>query len=305
MRVLIIGRGYVGSQLAADLARSSHEVSALSRTAPDRPELIAASVRPIKGDITEPDCLANLPRQWDWVVNCVSSSRGTMDEYRKAYLEGTRNLLDWLGPTALKKFVYTSSTGVYGQDDGSVVTEDSPAMPASETGKVLVETENILLTAARERRFPAVILRVSGIYGPGRGYWLNQFLTGEARLDGTGDRILNMVHRDDVVGAIIAALEKGRPGEIYNVTDDEPVSQLKLFEWLSKRLQKTLPPTSETGQATGRKRAATSKGVSSARLKAELGYQLKYPTFREGFDQTLLHLQQSLAASQRGRKCGQ
>jgi nucleoside-diphosphate-sugar epimerase len=206
-----------------------------------------------------------------------------MEEYRAVYLEGTRNLLNWLSKSPPQKFVYTSSTGVYGQTDGSVVTEGSVTIPESETAKVLVETEQMLLAAAREGNFPAIILRVSGIYGPGRGYWLKQFQNGEARLEGHGERILNMVHRDDVTGAVIAALERGKVGEVYNVTDDEPVTQKELFKWLSQKLGEPLPAVGDTEPGGIRKRAATSKRASNARLKTEVGYKLKYPTFREGF----------------------
>ena len=99
--------------------------------------------------------------------------------------------------------------------------------PPTDTAKVLLEAENFLLAAGRERSFPAIVLRSSGIYGPERGYLLKQFLRGEARIEGSGERILNMIHRDDLIRAIIAALECGRAAEIYNVTDDSPVSQLK------------------------------------------------------------------------------
>jgi nucleoside-diphosphate-sugar epimerase len=237
----------------------------------------------VNADITNPASLEKISPQWDWVVNCVSSSRGTLEEYRAVYLEGTRNLLEWLSKSSPRKFVYTSSTGVYGQTDGSVVTEASPTVTESETAKVLIETENTLLAAVRERNFPAIILRVSGIYGSGRGYWLKQFQNGEARLEGRGERILNMVHRDDVAGAIIATLERGQPGQVYNVTDDEPVSQIDLFRWLSKKLGKSMPSPGETDFAGTRKRGVTSKRVSNARLKTELAYRPKYPTFREGF----------------------
>ncbi len=124
----------------------------------------------------------------------------------------------------------------------------------SETGKILVETERVLLEAARERKFPAVILRLAGIYGPDRGYWFKQYLKNEARIEGNGARILNMIHRDDVAGAIIAALKSGRPGEIYNAVDDEPVSQLSFFQWLSGPLGKELPPSAPEDAEAVRKR---------------------------------------------------
>src|SRR2546430_10041388 len=231
MRTLIVGCGYVGMALGKELARQGHEVSGLRRTAHADTDLTAAEIRPLTGDITKPETLAKLPADYEWVINCVSSSGG---DYRAVYLDGTRNLLKWLSPTPPKKFVYTGSTSVYGQTDGSLVTETSATEPKAETARILVETEKVLLQAA-SANFPAVILRVAGIYGPGRGYWFKQFLRGEAMIEGKGERYLNMVHRDDVVGAVIAGLEGGKLGEIYNAVDDEPVTQLDLFKWLAEQ----------------------------------------------------------------------
>lgn len=284
MRVLIIGPGYVGSEAAKFLAAQGHDVFALSRTH-HRSE--SNGVQSLIADITNPESLKQVPFAWDWVVNCVSSSKGGVEDYRAVYLDGTRNLLQWLATKPPKRYVYTSSTGVYGHTDGSVVTESSPTEPDSETGQVLVETEKLLMAAAREQKFPAVILRVSGIYGPDRGYWVNQFLSGEATLDGDGSRILNMVHRDDVAGAIVAALKSGQPGDVYNVSDDEPVSQRDLFRWLSETLHRPMPQPGGDETSAGGKRRPGSKRVSNARLKSELKYQLKFPTFREGFQSLL------------------
>ena len=114
-------------------------------------ELKAAGIRPLIADITQPESLAKLPRDFDWVVNCVASGGGSADDYRKIYLEGNRNLISWLADSPPKKFIYTSSTSVYGQNDGSVVTEKSPAEPEEETAKVLVEAEKLLLAAGGSR----------------------------------------------------------------------------------------------------------------------------------------------------------
>jgi nucleoside-diphosphate-sugar epimerase len=295
MRVLIVGCGYVGMRLALELASQGHQVSGLRRSAPGQPGTETAllpigsgegesrGLAPglLAADITRPAELAKISPEYDWVVNCVSSSRGGAEDYRKTYLEGTRNLIDWLSPRPPGKFVYTSSTSVYGQTDGSLVTEASPAEPATESARILLNTEKVLLEAASE--FPAVILRVAGIYGPGRGHWFKQYLNNEAIIEGRGKRILNMVHRDDAAGAIIAALEGAGPGKIYNVVDDEPVTQLAYFEWLAARLAKSLPPFAAAEEAPERKRGLTSKKVSNSRLKLELGYQFKYPTFRQGY----------------------
>lgn len=283
MRVLIVGCGYVGIALGAELVRQGHEVFGLRRSADAVNELKEAGIQPLQADISNRAELDAIPLPFDWVVNTVSSSRGGADEYRTVYLEGTRHLVDWLSANPPKKFVYTSSTSVYGQTDGSLVKEDAPTEPASETARILVETEKLLLEAARQKRMPAVILRVAGIYGPGRGHLFLQYLRNEARIAGKGDRLINMVHRDDVVGAIIAALKNGRPGEVYNVVDDEPVAQVHFFRWLSETLGKNMPPFATEEDTARRKRALTQKKVSNRRLKMELGYPFKYPTFRQGY----------------------
>ncbi len=283
MRVLIVGCGYVGLPLGVELVRQGHEVFGLRRSRAGESELVTGGLKPLAADITRPEDLAKLPPSFDWVVNAVSSTKGGADEYREVYLHGTRNLLEWLRAAPLQKFVYTSSTSVYGQNDGSLVKETSPAEPANLTSRLLVEAEKLLLEAARTRQFPAMILRVAGIYGPGRGHLFRQYLRHEAKIEGRGERLINMVHRDDLVGAIVAALMRGQPGEIYNVVDDEPVAQLHFFRWLSETLGKEMPAfAAETAEAE-RKRGRTNKRVSNHKLKKELAYQFKYPTFRQGY----------------------
>lgn len=286
MRVLVVGCGYVGLPLALELARQGHTVFGLRRSTGAQETLRQAGVTPLVADLTQPDSLAKLPRDLDWVVNCVASGGGGVEDYRSLYLEGMRNLIEWLVPgraNGTPRVVYTSSTGVYGQNDGSLVDESSPTQPASETARVLVETEQVLLAAGRERNFPAMVLRAAGIYGPERGYLLKQFLRGEARIEGAGARTLNMIHRDDLIRAIIAALECGRGGAIYNVTDDEPVSQVEFFRWLAAKIGKPMPPTVPEDAAAPRKRGLTNKRVSNRNLKTELGFSFVYPDFRSGY----------------------
>ncbi len=283
MRALIIGCGYVGLQLGTELVTQGHKVWGLRRSDNAAAVLNAAGLEPLAADITRPGTLAAIAPAFDWVVFCASATGGGPQQYREVYVDGLRNVLTWLATAPIRRLVYTSSTSVYGQTDGSVVDEASPTEPAEETGQILLEAENLLLTAVQERHFPGVVLRLAGIYGPGRGYWLRQYLKGDARLEGQGARVLNMVHRDDVAGAVIAALQRGRPGEIYNVVDNEPVSQLVLFQWLSEKLGRPLPPAAEPTGAVNRKRGATSKRVSNQKLQVELQYEFEYPTFREGF----------------------
>lgn len=293
MRVLIIGCGYVGLCLGAELVRQGHEVFGSRRNAAAHPELKAAGITPLTIDLTRPADLARLAGRVDWVVNCAASGGGTVEDYQRVYLQGTKNLIDRLVRDPTVKLVYTSSTSVYGQNDGSVVTEQSLVQPESEAARVLVETEAVILDAAKSKGLPAVILRVAGIYGPDRTYWLKRFLQDEARLEGQGGRILNMIHRDDVVGSVVVALEKGCAGQIYNAVDDQPVSQLELFQWLAEALDRQMPPSAVVFEEGGRKRVATSKWVSNTKLRRELGYRFKYCTFRQGYAAEILRLRRA------------
>src|SRR4249920_2894075 len=104
MRVLIVGCGYVGLPLGAELVKQGHEVFGLRRSPGGEAEMTGAGLKPLAADITRPEELAKLPGPFDWVVNTVSSNKGGEEEYRQVYLQGTRNLVEWLGATPLKKF---------------------------------------------------------------------------------------------------------------------------------------------------------------------------------------------------------
>ncbi len=287
MRVLIVGCGYVGLPLGGELVRQGCEVFGLRRKPESSAEFAAAGIKPLFGDIAQPASLNQLPAVYDWVVNCVSASGGGVDAYRSTYLEGTRHLLQWFAAYPPKRFVYTSSTSVYAQNDGALVDETSPAEPIAPTAQILAETERALLDAFRQTEFPATVMRVAGIYGRGRGYWLKQYLGAEAVMTGDGRRFINMIHRDDVVGCVIAVLQKGKAGQIYNAVDDEPVSQRTLFEWLAERTGHGLPPSVPDEPDARSRRGVTNKRVSNQKLKTELQYQFKYPSFREGFDELI------------------
>jgi len=264
----------VGKTLGEALIRLGHKVHGIRRNKDSRTELENAGIQPLFADITQREQLNGLLQSFDWIINTTSSSRGGAEIHREVFVNGTRNLIDWMTTRPPQKFIFTSSTGVYGQVDGSLVNEDSPAEPTGGTGRNLLEAEKMVCEAN------GIVLRVSGIYGPQRGFLYRQFLEGEAVLNEKDERWLNMLHRDDVVGAILKVLELAPTGEIFNATDNEPVTEFKFFEWLSEKLGRPMPPIGE--KPSGGKRARTNKRVENKRLKA-LGWQLHYPTFREGY----------------------
>ena len=107
MKVLIVGCGYVGAALGAELVRSGHEVFGLRRTRATDSELLRAGIHPLAADICRPETLLPLDSAYDWVVHCVSASGGQARQYQEVYVEGTRNLVCWLSASCPKRFVYT------------------------------------------------------------------------------------------------------------------------------------------------------------------------------------------------------
>ena len=268
MRILIIGCGYIGLPLGKTLAGLEHEVHGIRRS-----KFSAQDITTHALDITQHGALDGLPNNFDWVINTVSSSRGDLEAHRAVFVNGTRHLLDWLGESSTH-LLFTSSTSVYGQLDGSWVDEHSATKPNGGTGVHLLETEEMLLTSPQ----PATVLRVAGIYGPGRGFLFRSFVNGESVPSGGDKRWLNMIHRDDVISAILTTM-KLEPG-IYNVADDEPITQRAFLEWLVNRLGKPMPPEGEKAPS---KRTVTNKRVRNTKLKA-VGWMLRFPTFREGYE---------------------
>jgi nucleoside-diphosphate-sugar epimerase len=203
----------------------------------------------------------------DTIVHCASSGRGGPEEYRQVYLEGIRALYFLLEP---RQLIFTSSTSVYAQNDGSWVDEDSPAEPQRETGRILVEAEKFVLARG------GAVARLAGIYGPRRSVLLQKFLTGEAVIEDGGARFINQVHRDDAASAFFR-LAATRAQGVFNVADSTPASQRETYAWLAEHFGRALPP--EGTADVDRKRGVTNKRVSNAKLLS-LGWTPRYASFR-------------------------
>ena len=282
MRILIVGCGYVGLALGRRLSSSGAEVLGLRRRDDPDGAMAAAGIRAMQGDLTKPQDLEKILGDFDAVVVAAASGRGGVDAYRDVYLGGARNLVAWAHGRRVGRIVQVGSTSVYGQTDGSWVTEDSPTEPDEATGRVLVETERVFSEADRSGVVPTLIVRVAGIYGPGRRHLLGQFVTGQARRE--PGRWLNMIHRDDVASALEAVLLRGQPGRIYNAVDDEPVLQEEFLRFLAESTGRPLPPLTDPAESIPiRKRGNTNKRVSNRRLRDELGWRPEFPTHREGY----------------------
>jgi len=276
-RILIAGCGYVGEATADLFHAAGWDAEGWTASEKSAATLSAKPYPICQIDISNRDQVAERTGIFDAVVHCASSRGGGLEAYRQIYLNGARNLLDRFFGI---KMLFTSSTSVYAQGDGSWVTEESETKPPRETGRVLLETEKVVLDQG------GTVARLSGIYGPGRSALLSKFLAGTAIIDPENDRFVNQVHRDDIASAIFLLLTReAQETQIYNVVDDQPVLQTDCYRWLAQRLNRPLPPI---GKSTGqRKRGDSNKRVSNAKLRGH-GWAPQYHTFAEGMERSVL-----------------
>jgi nucleoside-diphosphate-sugar epimerase len=273
VRVLIAGCGFVGTELGRQLAAAGHEPWGLKRD----PSSLPAGIRPVRADLLDPTLESRLP-EVDAVVYAAAADASTPEGYRAAYVDGVRNLQRALLARSggVRRFLFTSSTAVWGGTDGGWVDEDTPTAPDGFRGSVVLEGEAIV----RESPFPGVVLRLGGIYGPGRRRLIERVRSGEARCaeDPASDPWSNRVHRDDAAGILSHLLTLEAPAPVYIGVDDEPARLCEVYRYVAELLG---APPPGTGSARGEGRPG-SKRCSNRRLRA-LGYRFRFPTYREGY----------------------
>jgi len=270
MSVLIVGCGFVGLPLARDFASSGWETHATTASEASMAKLHQEQFRIYALDITDENGFQKLARRnFDVVIHCASSGRGAASDYEAVFLTGTRNLM---GNLKCGNFIFSSSTSVYAQTDGSWVDETSPANPSRATGQFLRATEDLVLSAG------GTVARLAGLYGPGRCVPLQKLLDDTAIIQGNGDHFMNTLHQSDAATALRFLAETKSSG-LFNAVDNEPVAELEWFRYVCERLDKPIPPYGP--RDLNRKRGWTSKRVSNRKLRS-LGWEALYPTFREG-----------------------
>lgn len=276
-RILIAGCGYVG-QATADLFHDAGwEVEGWTASAESAAKLSDNRYPVVAVDIADPGQIAAQAKSFDAVIHCASTRGGDVDFYRRVYWQGASNLLERFDQATI---VFTSSTSVYAQENGDWVTEESAAAPQHKTGKILRETEELVLSHG------GIVARLAGIYGPGRSALLKKFLNGEAIIDPQNDRFVNQAHRNDIAAALFLLLNRRvDKAEIYNVVDDEPILQSECYRWLAAKLNRPLPQVGKL--ALGRKRGRSNKRVSNAKLR-RLGWAVCYPSFSKAMQRSIL-----------------
>jgi len=275
VRVLIAGCGYVGSALARRLCDAGWQVFGLRRTSVG----LADGILPIVADLSERATLRAVPSRLDAVVYTAAADGFSEAAYNTAYVQGLRNLLQALAEQGQspRRVLFTSSTAVYGQNEGEWVDEMSPAEPQGFQGRCLLEGERLLLTS----RYPSLVVRLGGVYGPGRTRLIESVRSGTARLREGPPRYTNRIHRDDCAGVLAHLLELAGPQPLYLGVDCEPADEALVLRWLAERLG-VPPPQIGTERGTRNSRSRGNKRATNDRLLAS-GYRFFFPTFREGY----------------------
>ena len=296
MTVLILGCGYVGIELGKQLDEAGERVVGVRRSHSGIQEIEAAGFRGIQADITDPDALSTLPDA-DTVVYAASSGGRGADAAREIYVEGQQAAIAEFAEreNPPERYLYTSSTGVYGDHDGGWVDEETPLDPTTDKTEVLVEAERVALETADEHGIDGTVARLAGIYGPDR-YRLARYIEGPVT-----EGFLNMIHRDDIAGTIRYLIaEDCARDEVVLVVDDEPVQKWEFADWLAEECGVDSPPKRTTEERldeeglseAARRRIQTSKRCSNEKLR-ELGYEFTYPTFREGYRERIDQFRES------------
>ncbi|AZE52006.1 Nucleoside-diphosphate-sugar epimerase [Pseudomonas chlororaphis] len=276
--VLIAGCGDVGSRLAKQLLAENWQVYGLRRTVSQLPEGVIG----VAGDLFSEQC----PPAWpttplDYLVYSAAATEHDEAGYRAAYVEGLTHVLGWLKQNGQspKRLLFVSSSSVYGQKDGEWIDETSPAQAGGYSGRLMLEAEQVALQSG----IPASLVRLTGIYGPGREWLLNQVRQGY-RVAIDPPLYGNRIHADDAAGLLAFLLQADRRGvqleDCYIGVDDAPVPLVEVVGWLREYLGVTEWADNSSVRRSGSKRC------SNARARA-LGWEPRYPSFREGYAQII------------------
>jgi nucleoside-diphosphate-sugar epimerase len=274
---LVAGCGWLGDAVACQLAALGADVVGVRRH--------PRALRPfpvVRGDLVRPsDLVRDLPRPIARVVYAVGADERSPDAYRLAYVEGQRRLRDALDLRGdrVVRWVFTSSTVVYGESSGGWVDEQTPPSPRDALGAIALEGE----LAARTGETAHVVLRLAGLYGPGRDRLVREAAAAETVLD-PEPSYTNRIHRDDAAALVLASLSHPDPPPLVIGVDDEPADRADVLRYLARRLGVPEPRIDPARPSRPHKRCRS-------RARSELVPQLQYPTFREGYAETVARAQ--------------
>lgn len=275
--VFLVGCGYVGRQVSQRLQVDGRRVMALARTEKSFESLRAQGLQAVRGDLDHPASLAVLPVQGALIYYFAPPpSTGSTDPRMKNFLNAIVDV------TCPARIVLISTSGVYGDCRGEWVTEDRPPRPDADRACRRLDAEQQLRAWGEAHAVPVVILRVPGIYGPGR-LPEKRLRAGEPVLREEESPWSNRVHIEDLVRACLAAGERGCPNAVYNISDGHPTTMTDYFNRVADALGLVRPPQITLAQARAvlseamQSYLAESKRLDNWRMREELGVEPRYP----------------------------
>lgn len=276
LKIAVLGCGYVGAEFARQAQAAGHDVLGVVRSEASRDKLRAAGLAAEAFDLQSGDW-ADLPGRFDAVVYAASTGGGGAEAYAAAYDLGVKRALAWARDVGAQAFVFTSSTGVYRQDDGGLVDEASPVGGAP-TADAILGGERAVLASGFAR---ARVLRFGGLYGPGRHHLVDQLRRGDRVIGGRVDHFINYLHRDDAASSVLASIVGGPAGaRVYNVGDGQPVTKEALARWIARRLGQPEPvfdPAAPAGPRVAKGgRTQPNRIVATGLIRAELGWKPRH-----------------------------
>jgi len=268
-RVLLAGCGDLGVRVAQRLLARGDEVWALRRQPPLRDD---SGIRWLQGDLTQLETLRVLPAGITRLVYLPTPDRRDESAYRTTFVDGLRHLLEAVGGQSLQRVLLVSSSAVYGEHGGDWVDESTPPAPPGFNGKVLLEAEQLFAV----QPITSIVLRLAGLYGPGRLQLLERLRTGQVQVPRTLPHWANRIHVDDAAAAIVHLLELADPLPLYVGVDSTPLPLDVLYDHLAGLVGAPLPGDGPAPAGIGSKR------LSNARLRAS-GFRPQWQDAREGY----------------------
>ncbi len=304
---LIIGCGYLGRRVADVWLTQGDRVLVVTRSLARAEEFRSAGLIPVVGDVTSPSSLPQIAGI-DTLLYAVGLDRSAGHSQRAVYVEGLRNVLSAITPSAgavpvespsnsrigesherpnelplgVGRFLYISSTSVYGQAAGEWVDEESVTEPTAENGQVCLDAERLLRASIPN----AIILRSAGIYGPGRMVARLESLRAGTPMTGNPDAWLNLIHVDDLVKSVLRCQTCGVPGATYLVSDDAPLRRREFYQRVAD-FSGIPAPSFAPLPANALEQTVFNKRCSNRRIRHELKVELEFPTVVEGIPDAL------------------
>jgi len=278
MAKLVIGCGYLGQRVAERWLRQGHEVFVVTRSRPRALEFTGAGLKPIVADVMRLNTLMGLPAA-ETVLYAVGYDSNQGHSIEEVYLLGLMNALNALPPET-GRVIYVSSTGVYGDADGEWVDEETPCNPDRAGGRACLSAEQALASHPHGKN--SIVLRMAGIYGPGRIPRKEAFESGRP-MAVVPTNWLNLIHVDDAATVVLAAEKAPQAPRQYVVSDGVPVQRGEYYTEIARQLGAPEPKFLRADQTwPGPVRSSNNKRVNTARMQAELDVRLAYPSYREG-----------------------